>query len=250
MKRYLIAILVLGALALPLTASGKIVQIGEGDPYLPASKCPDDPCLAAYQSTGYQEKGGGKEGPYVIRRDGTIVAFTVKLGKLTQTQIDAFDARIGGPASVRLSIVRRGSKRARRNDHRLLGQSEVFKIKDYLGSAPTFVLDEPLAVERGNIVALTIPTWAPVLAPEEEPGTLWRSSRPKGGCITTSTSLAPPSAKQKVGQLSEWRCNYRNERLLYQATFIPENRKTKPAKDDAGASAAASPEQLGSIELR
>jgi hypothetical protein len=247
MKRYLALAAALLALALPVAASGKIVDLGAGDPFLPSSKCPNDPCLAAYQMTGYQEQSEGKENPYVVRRDGQIVAFTVKLGKLAQVQIDAFNSRIGSPASLRLSVVRRGKKKSRRNDHRLLAQSEVVRIEDYLGSSPTFVLDEPLAVERGNIVALTVPTWAPVLAPvPAEDGALWRSSRPKGKCTTTATRLAPDSAMERVGRLKTWGCNYRNERLLYTATLIPENRKTKPAADPA----ATASMRIGPAELR
>jgi hypothetical protein len=245
MKRYLTLAIVL-ALAVPVAASGKIVSLGDGDPYLPTSKCPDDPCLAAYQMTGYQERSEGKtSSPYYVRRDGKIVAFTVKLGKLAQVQIDAFDSRIGSPSSVRLTIVRRGKKKSRRNDHRVLAQSQVFEVDKYFGSSPTFVLDEPLKVERGSFVALTVPTWAPILAPVTDDA-LWRSSRPKGGCTTTATKLAPDSAQEKVGRLATWGCNYKNERLLYTATFVPDNRETKPAADPPAASSST----LGSLGLR
>lgn len=248
MKRYLIPFATVLALAVPIAASGKIVSLGEGDPFLPTSACPNDPCLAAYQMTGYQERSEGKTtSPYYVRRDGRIVAFTVKLGKLAQVQIDAFDSRIGSPAAVRLTVVRRGKKKTRRNDHRVLAQSQVFEIDKYFGSSPTFVLDEPLPVERGSFVALTVPTWAPVLAPvPATDNALWRSSRPKGGCTTTATKLAPDSAKEKVGALSTWGCNYKNERLLYTATFVPENRTTKPAADPPSAASSS----LGSLELR
>jgi hypothetical protein len=244
MKRTLIALALVLALAAPVVASGKVVSLGDGDPYLPTSACPNDPCLAAYQMTGYQERSEGKAATHVVRRrDGRIVAFTVKLGKLTQVQIDAFDSRIGSPASVRLTVVRRGTRKARRNDHRVLAQSDVFEVHKYFGSSPTFVLDEPLKVERGNIVALTVPTWAPVLAPvPTTENALWRSSRPKGGCTTTPTKLAPDSAMERVGRLTTWGCNYRNERLLYTATLIPENRTTKPAPEPT---AAASSLRLG-----
>jgi hypothetical protein len=248
MKRYLIPFALILALAIPVAASGKIVSLGDGDPFLPESKCPNDPCLAAYQMTGYQERSEGKTTtPYYVRRSGKIIAFTVKLGKLAQVQIDAFDSRIGSPAAVRLTVVRRGKKKSRRNDHRVLAQSEVFEVDKYFGSSPTFVLSEPLDVERGSIVALTVPTWAPVLAPvPTEDNALWRSSRPKGGCTTTATKLAPDSAKERVGRLSTWGCNYKNERLLYTATYVPANRTTKPATDPPMASAS----KLGSLELR
>jgi hypothetical protein len=247
MKRILIPLALILALSVPVAASGKIVSLGDGDPYLPESQCPNDPCLAAYQMTGYQERSEGKTTtPYYVRRNGKIVAFTVKLGKLAQVQIDAFNSRIGSPAAVRLTIVRRGKKKARRNDHRVLAQSEVFEINRYFGSSPTFVLAEPLEVERGNIVALTVTTWAPVLAPvPADDDAVWRSSRPKGGCLTTPTKLAPPSAKQRVGRLSTWGCNYKNERLLYTATLVPDNRTTKPAADPPAASSAST--TLGSL---
>lgn len=228
MKRLLFLALALVALALPLAASGKIVNLGEAKPALPASKCPNDPCLAAYQMTGYQDSAEGtKKRPYVIRRDGQILAFTVKLGKLTQEQIDFFDGRFDDPASVRVSILRKGKRKPRLRDHRMIAQSEVFSVEDYLGSTPTFVLDEPLKVERGNIVALTVPTWAPVLASEQKRNEFWRSSRSKGNCGTADEN-APPSAHMKVGSLRNWRCSYRGERLLYTVMYVPENRKTKP----------------------
>ena len=184
MKRLTLILAALIVLATAGVASGKIVQLGDGEPFLPASKCPNDPCLAAYQVTGYQDSADNKKKRFLIRRSGKVVAFTVKLGKLSANQVETFDQQFGAPASVRLTILRRGKKRSRRNDHRVLAQSEVFEVNDYFGESPTFVLDKPLNVPLGSVVALTVPTWAPVLAgdqgrsdglaqlPREEP--LWR----------------------------------------------------------------------------
>jgi len=228
MKRLLFIALALVALALPLAAAGNIVTLGKADPALPTSKCPNDPCLAAYQMTGYQEVANdSRRRPYLIRRDGRVIAFTVKLGKLTQEQIDFFDGRFDDPASVRLSILRKGQRKPRLHDHRMVAQSEVFSVERHLGTSPTFVLDEPLDVERGNIVALTVPTWAPVLSSEQERAEYWRSSRSRGNCGTAEEN-APPSAHMRVGSLRDWRCSYRGERLLYTVTYVPENRETKP----------------------
>jgi len=234
MKRLLFIALALLVLALPVVASGRIVTLGEADPALPTSKCPNDPCLAAYQMTGYQDvANNSKKRPYLIRRGGRVIAFTVKLGRLTQEQIDFFDGRFDDPASVRISIMRKGRKKPRLHDHRMVAQSEVFSVEDDFGASHTFVLDEPLKVERGNIVALTVPTWAPVLAPEQERSEYWRSSRSRGRCGTAEEN-APPSAHMKVGSLRDWRCSYRRERLLYTVTYVPENRKTRPPASSAG----------------
>lgn len=237
MKRLLFTLIALVALAVPVVASGKVVQLGAAEPALPASNCPANPCEALYQVTGYQERAeASKERPYVIRRDGQIVAFSVKLGSLRQDQIDSFSRSFGGAPSVRISILRKGKKRKNRNDHRVLAKSEVYEVEKMLGSTPTFVLDEPLRVERGNIVALTVPTWLPALASGQADDTLWRSSRQKGKCGTAGppAKLAPP-ALQGVGRIATWACNYSTARLLYSATYVPDNEETEPAPPEPAA---------------
>jgi hypothetical protein len=72
-----------------------------------------------------------------------------------------------------------------------------------------------------------VPTWAPVLAPEQDRSEYWRSSRERDMCGTAAQN-APPSAMQRVGRLRDWRCSYRGERLLYTATYVPDNRMTEP----------------------
>jgi len=240
MKRLLLTAFAVIALAVPVVASGKVVQLGEATPSLPPSNCPKDPCEALYQVTGYQERAeNSKERPYVIRRDGQIVAFSVKLGRLRQDQIDSFSRSFGGAPSVRLSILRRGKKRGRRNEHRVLAKTKVFEVENRLGSTPTFVLEAPLKVERGNIVAITVPTWLPALASGREDSTLWRSSRRKGRCGSAGppARLAPP-APQGLGQLAKWACNYSTARLLYTATYVPENAETEPAPAEEEAPAS------------
>jgi len=240
MKRLLFTLIVLAALVVPVVASGKVVQLGEAEPALPRSNCPENPCEALYRVTGYQERAeASKERPYVIRRDGQIIAFSVKLGKLRQDQIDSFSRSFGGAPSVRLSVLRKGKKRSNRNDHRVLAKSEVYEVENRLGSTPTFVLDKPIRVERGNIVALTVPTWLPALASGQQDDTLWRSSRRKGKCGTAGppARLAPP-APQGLGQLATWACNYSTARLLYTATYVPENAETEPAPAEEEAPAS------------
>ena len=233
MKRLLIVTLATVALGVPLAAFGKVVQLGEAEPALPSSSCPEDPCLALYQATGYQERAeNSKQRPYVVRRDGKVLAFTVKLGKLTREQIAFFDGKFGTPASARISILSRGKKRGKRNQHRLLARSEVFSLRKYFGSSPTFVFEEPLAVERGNVVAITVPTWAPLLAGGQDKASEWRSSRRKGRC-GTSERLAPP-APQGLGSVARWGCNYTEARLLYTATYVPNNPTTGEGDQDEG----------------
>ena len=72
------------------------------------------------------------------------------------------------------------------------------------------------AVKKGDIVALTVPTWAPSLALGFGKGTSWRASRGKGQCTTTGTQ----TAQTRVGSSTQYYCLYQTARLTYSATLI------------------------------
>ena len=78
-------------------------------------------------------------------------------------QIDFFNARFGGAAAG--APVHAAPRRQAEDapEPPSAAQSDVFEVEHYFGSSPTFVLDEPLRVKKDNI-ALTVPTWAPLLA--------------------------------------------------------------------------------------
>jgi hypothetical protein len=225
MKRALL-IAALAVLALPASASARVVELGAGSTQPAKSTCPGNPCRAIYQVTGYQGRSANLKNPFFVRRDGYIVAFTVTLPELADNQIESFNARFGGSPEVRLATVKHGTTRKTRLNHRLLRQSEVFNVEDYLGSSPTFVLKEPLRVRKGNIVAITVPTWLPALAADLTAGNWWRSSRLKGKC-GSDDALAPPSAQEELREIVRWGCTYKRARLLYTATYIPDPRPTR-----------------------
>ena len=231
MRRTLLSMVVVALVALPSTASARVVELGAGSTQAATSSCPGNPCRAVYQVTGYQGRSGNLKNPFFIRRDGYLVAFTVTLPELAQNQIDSFNARFGGSPKVRLSTLRRGDTRKTRLNHRLLRQSDVFDVESYLGSSPTFVFKEPLRVKKGNIVALTVPTWVPSLAADLPGGNWWRSSRLKGKC-GSDDALAPPSTQETLREIIRYGCTYKRARLLYTATYIPDPRPTKPAEEE------------------
>jgi hypothetical protein len=213
-----------GALALPEAASARVIEIGsQGTPVTPS--CPADPCEAAVRVTGLQGRtAGGPKNPYYIRRDGTLVAFTVTLASPTAEQVAFFNENFGSPAALRLSVLRRGDTRKTRLNHRLVAQSELIRVDRYLGSSPTFVLDPPLRVERGSWVGVTVPTWAPIFANNLPRANWWRSSRAKGSCD-------PPRslrefAIEDLSDVNVFGCTYHGARLLYTVTYIPDNRET------------------------
>jgi hypothetical protein len=231
MRRFAITALVAAVVAaVPSTASARVVELGANAMPVVKSSCPANPCRAVYQVTGYQGRAGSLQNPFYIRRDGYLVAFTLTLPELAENQIESFNARFGGPPSVRLATVKRGTTRKTRLNHRLLRQSDVLEVEDYLGSSPTFVLPEPLRVRRGNIVALTVPTWLPALAADLGRGNWWRSARAKGKC-GSDDELSPPSAQERLREIRRWGCTYTGARLLYTATYVPDPRPTNTDED-------------------
>jgi hypothetical protein len=250
MKRYLIPALAAAVLALPAGAQAKVIELGAGGSPAAASNCPNDPCVAAYQVTAYQGRAGSLKNPFVVPRPGKIVAFTVSLGKLTDTQIEFFDGRFGDDPQVQLSILRRSTKKGKKGNHRLMRQSEVYDVSRFLGSAPTFALDEPLKVGKNARVALTVPTWAPVLDTVDlARSDWWRASRGKDDC-GKDDKLSPPSVQDEIGDVVDYQCTYFNSRLLYTATYVPDPKPTdgsgKKAKKSSRAAAVASSAALGS----
>ena len=61
--------------------------------------------------------------------------------------------------------------------YKLVRQSPLEQLNGYFGQTPTFVLDHPLNVIPGQMVALSLPTWAPNWAINLSDNNTWRSSR-------------------------------------------------------------------------
>jgi hypothetical protein len=227
MKRTLLPIVALAvALAVPATASARVVELGSvATPATPA--CPADPCEAAVHVTALQGRAaGGPKNPYYIRRDGYIVALTVHLAAPDKTQIDYFNSSFGSPAQLRLSVLRQGTTRKTRLNYRLISQSELIEVDHYFGSTPTFVLKTPLRVKKTNWIAITVPTWAPIFANNLTGADWWRSSRAKDSCDPPK-SLRQFSM-QTLRNVSIFGCTYHSARVLYTATYVPD----PPTTDD------------------
>jgi hypothetical protein len=232
MKRFLLLTSALAAAVavLPAAASARYVELGSVADSAPLN-CPgttESPCVAAVRMTGYQGRAsGGPKNPYYIRRDGFLTMFTVALSKPTEAETNFFNNNFGRPSMARISVLRRGDTRKTRLNHRLIRQSERFELDRYFGSKPTFVFSRPIPVKQGNWIALTVPTWAPLLSPNLSRSNWWRSSRAKDSC-------EPPKslgqfAMEELRDVSVFGCTYHFARLHYTVTYVPSNHVTNPA---------------------
>ncbi len=208
------------ALAAPTIASAKMIDLGAFDTSLKPG-CPGTPCYAISRTTGYQSRSGVKKSPLVVTRDGRIVAWTVSLGKPTSKQIKFFDSKLGGEATAQLtilSVTKKSTKTPKAKDGAVVSrQGELVKLKPYFGKTVQFALQRSILVKKGQIIALTVPTWAPALATGLDSSTVWNASRGKGQCEDTQTQTSQLAVKQ----FSDFYCKYTTARITYSAQIVP-----------------------------
>ena len=213
-RRPLIALLIAGAaLAVPAAASAEVIEVGSVPPFSPSS-CPTRPCLAVSRTTGYQAKVGAQRGVMTIPQTGRIVAWKIGLGNPGAQQTTFFNQRLGGESEAQITII--DPRRKLRS--RVVAEGEPQKLQPYFGSVAQFALNRSIRVHKGEVVALTVPTWAPALAVGLGADTSWRASRGKGSCEDTSAQ----TAQLKDNQLAQYFCLYRTARLTYSATLVPD----------------------------
>ena len=218
MKRIYPALLASSALALavPGVASATLAEVGVLPATTPATvpSCPASPCLAVSRTTGMQVKVGSNNKPLSAPRSGSIVAWTITLGKPNATQIKFFNTNEGGPAEAGIAILRAVPNP--RLTYKLIAQSPTMKLEPYFGKTVQFPLETTIKVKKGDIVALTVPTWAPSLALGFGNDTSWRASRQKSQCTSTSSQ----TVHTQVGSSVQYFCLYQTARLTYSATLI------------------------------
>jgi hypothetical protein len=204
------------ALALPAVAPARITEVG----LLPATtpptvpSCPASPCLAVSRTTGFQVKVGAAHNFLAAPRAGSVVAWTIMLGKPNATQTKFFNANEGGASEAGIAILRPVPKP--NLTYRLVSQSPAVKLQPYFGKTAQFPLETTLPVRKGDVIALSVPTWAPALALGFDKGTSWRASRARSQCSSTSSQ----STQTQIGSTVQYYCLYQTARLTFSATLI------------------------------
>jgi hypothetical protein len=218
MRRFKTALLAALALALllPAAAPATLTEVGVIPATTPATvpSCPGSPCLAVSRTTGYQARVQNVNHPLLVPRNGSVVAWTITLGKPNATQVKFFNANEGGEAEAAIAVLR--PQRKPNLTYKLVAQSPTVKLTPYFGKTAQFPLASTIQVRKNDVVALTVPTWAPALALGFGNDTSWRASRQKGQCTSTSSQ----TSDTQVGVAVQYYCLYQTARLTYSATLI------------------------------
>lgn len=192
------------------------------DPRPPGPSCPSN-CRAVTRLTGMQmraENGRGEADnlPYRVPFDGLMTSWTITLSFPTDQQRAYFNRTWGSPAKARVAVLRR-VPRTSPPRYRLLRQTPLRSLAGYFGGTPRFRVRPALPVSRGDIIALTVPTWAPALAIDIPKGNRWRASRRPGRCLEPADQRrGRPHQARGTGRT--YGCGYRRARLLYSARIV------------------------------
>lgn len=216
-------------------AAARVIVLGAAAPATPS--CPTN-CQAVGKTTGFQTSITGSKSPFAVNVRGQVVAWSIKLGapgtkpnpnNNNQSDLDFFNKTFGGSPKAKIAVLKpiMSSIRAGKPIYKLKSQSPVEDLSNFLGQTTTFTLDTPLRVKPNNVVALSVPTWAPAFAINQSADTKWQASRKKGKCNDTADILAG-TAQEELGSQRSYGCTYTTARLLYSATVVADPNQTAP----------------------
>ncbi|HEX6782970.1 MAG TPA: hypothetical protein VF125_13220 [Solirubrobacterales bacterium] len=211
----------------------RVIVLGQ-TPETPPPSCPGEknsngeetvPCRAEGRVTGFQAIADGVPRPFEAPFEGKIVAWSITLSKpstveseTTTDEVGFFDGFFGDPSQARIAVLR-PVEDSKPPKYKLVRQGPIETLDPYFGSTPVFALDHPLTVLKGQIVALTIPTWAPMFAFNVADDNTWRGSRLPEHCIAEK-DIQGGHPQQGVGKIKTYGCYYSRARLLYTATLV------------------------------
>ncbi|MBV9413398.1 MAG: hypothetical protein JO363_00315, partial [Solirubrobacterales bacterium] len=157
-----------------------------------------------------------------VKQTGRLVAFTVGLSSLSsnpttaQNDVKFLDSTYGGDAQVQLTVLKRvGNKTSW--TWQVVESGPVVDVQQYLGQIAQFPFTTSLPITRGEVIALTTPTWAPVLSIDLSTSHFaYRQSRSRNCNNPPATTQAQVTA----GQATKYGCDYPGTRVEYSATEI------------------------------
>jgi hypothetical protein len=228
MKRSLpVAIACIAGAAAPAAVSAQTVELGLTKspivaPSCPATVAPVNCTIILTRSTALETIRDGINYPTTATAPGYIVAFTVGLSGLStdpttaRKEVANLDHAYGGTSQGAVAVLKPiGAHKL--FQWQLQAVSPVVHLQPYFGTVTQFPLATPLPITAGETVALSVPTWAPVLSIGLATKSFaYRQSR-KSNC---GNPAAINQAMFTLQVTSVFGCDYTGTRAEYSATEI------------------------------
>jgi hypothetical protein len=226
------AAVILGAAALAAAASAQVLggtrELGATHTPLVAPVCPPNVSstnctIILTRVTALETTRDGVAYPTKVWHAGRITAFTVGLSQLSTNKatqnsyIQYLNSTYGGPARVGITVLKYGPWKRNHHQWTTVTSTPMYLVQPFLGSVVEIPLSSTIEVRPGDAIALTTPTWAPVLSINlDSKAFSYRQSR-TSGCSTPPTSS---QAQFTAGKVTDYGCTYPGTRLEYSATEV------------------------------
>jgi hypothetical protein len=223
--------LALGAIIAPGVAYAAITELGSTKTAPVAPVCPpvavDPNCsIILTQTTALETIRDGLIYPTTVKKEGYLVAFTVGLSQLStnkttvKNDIKKLDKLYGGVPEAAITVLKPVKKKGVAHAWAVVYESPPSHLIPYLGQVVQFPLQSALHVVPGEAIALTVPTWAPVLT-EALDKTKFAYRQSRSGTTKQCNSPAPTQTAQLTpGQTAQYLCDYTGTRVEYSATEV------------------------------
>jgi len=191
--------------------------------------CPKENCQATGKVSGYQFSVDGERRLFKVPTDGRMVAWSIELANPDKLSQEFFETNLtrkgyGGDPYARIGVLKRVDAK-KPNSFKLVKQTPAVNLTNSLGRTPIFTLGKTLKLKKGQIVALSVPTWASNFVAGDSSSTQWRASRDSDKCDLSpghDDNREATKPQMNVGSVREYGCRYTGERLLYKAYYVPE----------------------------
>jgi hypothetical protein len=244
MKRLVLALAaaLIAAGAVSGAASAAEIQVGNTTTALSAPTCPQeatatetqtDCTIVLTKTTAFETLSDGVSDPTVITTPGVIDAFSLGVsglviqGATLSSELTTLNDNWGGPPSAQLTVLRpvassTGGRWA------VAAQSPVMPLQPYLGGVVEFPLIAPIPVVRGEVLAITVPTWAPILIfglsttqfSYDQSHTQILTGAGASRTSSCETSSAATLAQLTLGDEAQYTCNFQGTRVEYTALEV------------------------------
>jgi len=224
------------AAVVPATASAQPVELGQTSTPIVRPVCTKGTSLASCKivlarTTAVETASDAVINPVRVNRQGWVVAFSIGLSRLVPKAkqrasiIKNLDSEFGGPPQLQISVLKPGKN----NSYTVTATSGTYQLLPFLGQVieeplsvpPKFTTFTALPVVRGDVIGITVPTWAPVLTYNLAATQFsYRQSR-RANCINPA---ANNTAQTKVGDSADYHCYYTGTRVEYTATEITDTK--------------------------
>jgi hypothetical protein len=223
-----VGVAVMLAVLLPAVAGAQVIELGpQANTPLVAPTCPKganaNACtIILTRVTALETLWNGAAYPTKVTKAGNIVAFTLGLSALDSNRttvhndIHNLDSKYGGTTRAAITVLKPVGPASQRQ-WTVVASSPVYHLQPYLGQVVQFPLNTAIPVIPGEVVALSVPTWAPVLSIQQSTSKFaYRQSR-SANC---SNPPATPQVFTLPGGSAKYGCDYAGTRVEYSVTEI------------------------------